>query len=157
LIKDITQYIKITILEKTIMARQILANTAIHPGIHHKLGKGYGKGADHEGIIENIKSATQNSPVLVLGMRQNPVCKTVQKNLKKANVDYQYLEYGSYFSEWQPRLAIKMWTGWPTFPMVFVNGLLVGGNHEVSGLINSGELAKLLSKNESHESKAVTQ
>ncbi len=143
------------------MARQILANTAIHPSIYHKLGKGYGKGADHEGIIEKIKSAAQNSPVLVLGMRQNPVCKTVQKNLKKADVNYQYLEYGSYFSEWQPRLAIKMWTGWPTFPMVFVNGLLVGGlvggNHEVSGLINSGELTKLLSHGEPHENKAVTQ
>jgi len=136
------------------MARQILANTAIHPSIHHKLGKGYGKGVDQEGIIENIKNAAQNTPVLVLGMRQNPVCRAVQKNLKKGNVDFKYLEYGSYFSEWQPRLAIKMWTGWPTFPMVFVNGLLVGGNHEVSGLINSGELTSMLSQGAPHEGKA---
>ena len=26
----------------------------------------------------------------------------------------------------------KMWTGWPTFPMVFVNGVLVGGPKELA-------------------------
>ncbi len=139
------------------MARQILASTAIHPNIHHKLGKGYGKGADHQAIIEGVKNAAQNNTVLVVGMRQNPVCKTVQKNLKKASVDFKYLEYGSYLSQWQPRLVIKMWSGWPTFPMVFVNGLLVGGNHELTGLINSGELSHMLSQGVGHENKANSQ
>ena len=34
-----------------------------------------------------------------------------------AGIDFYYLEYGSYFSQWHRRLALKMWTGWPTFPM----------------------------------------
>jgi glutaredoxin-related protein len=34
-----------------------------------------------------------------------------------------------------------MWTGWQTFPMVFVKGVLVGGANEVKKLIESGELA----------------
>jgi glutaredoxin-related protein len=37
-----------------------------------------------------------------------------------------------------------MWTGWPTFPMVFVKGVLVGGASELERLIASGELEKLL-------------
>jgi glutaredoxin-related protein len=37
-----------------------------------------------------------------------------------------------------------MWTGWPTFPMVFVEGTLIGGAHEAEQLIASGELARLL-------------
>jgi len=37
-----------------------------------------------------------------------------------------------------------MWTGWPTFPMVFVRGVLVGGCHETKALIDSGELKRLL-------------
>jgi glutaredoxin-related protein len=37
-----------------------------------------------------------------------------------------------------------MWTGWPTFPMIFVKGTLVGGAEDVIKLINSGELKKLL-------------
>ena len=37
-----------------------------------------------------------------------------------------------------------MWTGWPTFPMVFVKGMLVGGADELRALIDSGELNRLL-------------
>jgi monothiol glutaredoxin len=57
---------------------------------------------------------------------------------------YRYLEYGSYFSGWRLRTALKMWTGWPTFPMVFVKGVLVGGASDLQRLIVSGELARLL-------------
>jgi len=35
-----------------------------------------------------------------------------------------------------------MWSGWPTFPMVFVKGVLVGGADDVARLIKSGELSK---------------
>jgi glutaredoxin-related protein len=37
-----------------------------------------------------------------------------------------------------------MWSGWPTFPMVFVRGVLVGGATELRTLIASGELNRLL-------------
>jgi len=37
-----------------------------------------------------------------------------------------------------------MWTGWPTFPMVFVKGILVGGYTDLKALIDSGELRSLL-------------
>jgi glutaredoxin-related protein len=59
-------------------------------------------------------------------------------------VHYQYLEYGSYFSRWRERLALKMWTGWPTLPMVFVKGTLIGGADDLARLIASGELNRLL-------------
>jgi glutaredoxin-related protein len=59
-------------------------------------------------------------------------------------VDHQYLEYGSYLRDWRTRLALKMWTGWPTFPMVFVRGQLVGGAQDLEKLIASGELPRLL-------------
>jgi monothiol glutaredoxin len=36
-------------------------------------------------------------------------------------LDFIYLEYGSYTKGWRRRLALKMWTGWPTFPMIFVD------------------------------------
>jgi monothiol glutaredoxin len=37
-----------------------------------------------------------------------------------------------------------MWTGWPTFPMVFVKGTLVGGASELQALIDKGELKGML-------------
>ena len=33
-----------------------------------------------------------------------------------------------------------MWTGWPTFPMVFVKGVLVGGASDLERLAQSGAL-----------------
>ena len=42
------------------------------------------------------------------------------------------------------RNALKMWTGWPTLPMVFVKGTLIGGANETIALIESGELQRML-------------
>jgi glutaredoxin-related protein len=39
-----------------------------------------------------------------------------------------------------------MWAGWPTFPMVFVKGVLVGGASELEKLIASGELKEMLAE-----------
>jgi glutaredoxin-related protein len=77
-------------------------------------------------------------------MRQNPFPRQARQALDAAGLPYHYLEYGSYVSGWRRRLALKMWTGWPTFPMVFVNGTLVGGASDVRALIASGEMQRLL-------------
>ena len=59
-------------------------------------------------------------------------------------MQHQYLEFGSYFGQWRRRNALKMWTGWPTFPMVFVRGMLIGGASDLKKLLDSGELKRLL-------------
>jgi monothiol glutaredoxin len=64
--------------------------------------------------------------------------------LDAAGIPYQYLEYGSYFSRWRERNALKMWCGWPTLPMVFVKGVLIGGADDLARLLASGELQRLL-------------
>ena len=66
-----------------------------------------------------------------------------EKALDAAGQAHAYLEYGNYFNTWRRRNALKMWTGWPTFPMVFLKGTLVGGAQELKALIDSGELKKL--------------
>ncbi|RMF12664.1 MAG: glutaredoxin [Candidatus Dadabacteria bacterium] len=76
-------------------------------------------------------------------MAVNPHVARARKALKRAGIEYHYLEYGDYFRQWRRRLAIKMWSGWPLFPMVFVNGVLVGGADETEALIRSGELDKV--------------
>jgi monothiol glutaredoxin len=82
--------------------------------------------------------------VLVVGMMGNPFCRRARRALDGAGVAHHYLEYGSYLSQWRQRNALKMWSGWPTFPMVFVKGSLVGGAEELGKLIQSGELKRLL-------------
>ena len=116
------------------MTRSILSTTQIHPAIHQKIS------SLHQDIVEQVQSAIQEHRVVVVGMTQNPVVKSVRKDLSQAGIDYFYLEYGSYFSQWHRRLALKMWTGWPTFPMIFLEGVLLGGAQDVEALIASGEL-----------------
>ncbi len=81
----------------------------------------------HDDVVRKVKESVLGNRVVVVGMAQNPHVGNVRKALDEAGVTYAYLEYGSYFSKWRERLAIKLWSGWPTFPQVFVNGTLIGG------------------------------
>jgi monothiol glutaredoxin len=120
------------------MPRRILDQSRIHPAIRDTLAN------HHADMVHNVQSATLSNAVLVVGMAQNPFCRKARKLLDAAGVPYHYLEYGSYFSQWRQRNALKMWTGWPTFPMVFVKSTLVGGASELAALIESGELKRML-------------
>lgn len=73
-------------------------------------------------------------------MAQNPHVKNVRRTLTEAGIDFHYLEYGSYLSEWRRRLAIKLWSGWATFPQVFVRGVLIGGEDLTKAAIADGKL-----------------
>jgi monothiol glutaredoxin len=75
-------------------------------------------------------------------MALNPMPRKARRALDAAGIAYKYLEYGSYLNNWRRRNALKMWTGWPTFPMVFVKGVLVGGADDVIRLLASGELKR---------------
>lgn len=106
----------------------------IHPAAAAKL-------ADrHPETIREIEAAVAQHPVVVIGMAQNPHVKNVRKALTEAGVEFTYLEYGSYFSEWSRRLTIKLWSGWPTFPQVFVRGQLIGGEDLTKIALENGTL-----------------
>ena len=120
------------------MARPTLAEERIHPAVRAKIS------GHHADIVQEVEAAVAGNDVVVVGMRQNPMPRRARKALDAAGIAYKYLEYGSYFNTWRRRNALKMWTGWPTFPMVFVKGSLVGGNNDLQRLIDSGELKRLL-------------
>jgi glutaredoxin-related protein len=121
------------------MTRNILDESHIHPAIREAI-------ADHHAdIVREVKDAIATNDVVVVGMKQNPFPKKARKVLHVAGVPCKYLEYGSYVGGWRRRNALKMWTGWPTFPMIFVKGVLIGGAADLERLIDSGELKQLLS------------
>ena len=105
-----------------------------HPAVRDKIAK------NRTDIVEEVERAIEGNDVVVVGMAQNPHCKRARQALKAKGVEFAYLEYGSYMSKWRRRTALKMWTGWPTFPMVFVKGDFIGGADELEQLIASGEL-----------------
>ena len=120
------------------MPRSILDEARIHPAIRDRIA---GLNAD---IVKEVEDAVAANAIVVVGMRQNPMPKKARRLLAAAGQACKYLEYGSYLKGWRRRNALKMWTGWPTFPMVFVKGALVGGADDLERLIASGELARLL-------------
>lgn len=121
------------------MARNVLDESHIHAAIRQKIEN------NHANIVREVQAAIAANDVVVVGMAQNPFPKKARKVLDAAGVPYKYLEYGSYLNGWYRRNALKLWTGWPTFPMVFVKGVLIGGSSDLQGLIDSGELKRMLS------------
>lgn len=121
------------------MPRPILEESRIHPAIRERVA------GLHADIVAEVQAAVAANDVVVVGMAQNPFPKRARRALDAAEVPHRYLGYGSYFGGWRRRNALKMWTGWPTFPMVFVKGVLVGGAQDLERLIASGELKRMLS------------
>ena len=122
------------------MSRPILDDAHIHPAIREAIA------TNRTDIVHEVRAAIAANSVVVVGMAQNPASRKARKLLDAAAIPYVYLGYGSYFSEWRRRNALKMWTGWPTFPMVFVKGVLVGGASDLQKLIETGELKRMLAE-----------
>lgn len=101
--------------------RKLLSDDKVHQAAGAKINN------FNSSIIDEIEAALRNHEWVIVGMRQNPIVKSAQKLLNSKNIPFHYIEHGSYFSEWKKRLAIKLWSGWPTFPQVFHKGILIGG------------------------------
>jgi monothiol glutaredoxin len=122
------------------MPRPILSEDQIHPTIREKVAN------NRVSIVKEVQDAIAANDVVIVGMAINPAPKRARKLLDAAGIPYKYMEYGSYFREWRRRTALKMWTGWQTFPMIFVRGTFVGGASDLAALIQSGELKRMLGR-----------
>lgn len=120
------------------MPRDVLPESRIHPAIRERVS------GHHRAVIVAVQQAVEANAVVVVGMRVNPFPRKARALLQAAGIPHAYLEYGSYLSGWRQRTALKMWCGWPTLPMVFVRGVLVGGYTDLKALHDSGELARML-------------
>lgn len=109
--------------------RKILANDQLHPLIQERV-KHY-----QSDIVTEVEQAVLQNRIVVVGMRYNNSVRKARQNLQNAALDFTYLEYGSYTKGWYRRLALKMWTGFSTFPMVFIDQKLIGGNAELEKLL----------------------
>jgi monothiol glutaredoxin len=120
------------------VVRSTLDAARVHPAIAGQLG-GY-----QAELISRVEKLIQEHDVVVVGMTMNPFPGRARKLLDAQGIRYEYLGLGSYLSQWRLRLGLKMWTGWPTFPMIFVKRTFIGGFQDLKRLVDSGELAKLL-------------
>ena len=103
------------------MTRQILDDSRVHPAIRARIAD------EGRAVIAEVEAAVAANAVVVVGMAWNPFPTKARKWLDAAGVAYKYIEYGNYLSQWRTRLPLKLWTGWTTFPMIFVDGQFIGG------------------------------
>ena len=115
--------------------RKILAADAIHTAIRDQVSQ------FHQDIVTEVAEVVARESIVVVGMRYNGSVRKARQNLTKAGLAFTYLEYGSYTSAWRQRLALKMWTGFPTFPMIFINQKLIGGNSDLKALLAAGDIS----------------
>ncbi len=120
------------------MTRPLFDETKVHPTIREKIA------SFHPEMVAEATQAIAAHPVVVIGMKQNPFPKRAKKALAAHGTAFHYLEYGSYLGDYRKRLALKMWTGWSTFPMIFVKGTFIGGAEDLAALLTSGDFDKLL-------------
>lgn len=120
------------------MPRPVLDESHIHPAVRERIAQHF------NGTVAEVQAAVAGHAVVVVGMGQNPYPRKARKALQAAGIGHHYLEYGSYLGDWRRRTALKMWSGWPTLPIVFVKGTLVGGADDLIRLIDSGELKRML-------------
>lgn len=130
------------------MKRHVLPESKVHPAVREKIAK------YNRDIVDEVKAAVDRDDVVVVGMSQNPNPARALRLLKSKNVKHTYLKYGSYLSLWRRRLALKMWTGWSTFPMIWVKGTFVGGADDLEKLEASGELDVMLAAPRASEAAA---
>jgi len=103
------------------VTRQILDDSRVHPAIRARIAD------EGRAVIAEVEAAVAANAIVVVGMAWNPFPRKARQWLDKAGIAYKYIEYGSYLTEWRKRLPLKLWTGWTTFPMIFVDGQFIGG------------------------------
>lgn len=99
-------------------------------------------------VMERIKQQLSDNHVVLYmkGTPSFPQCgfsgRAVQI-LEQCGVRYAYVNV---FEEPEIRENLKLYSQWPTFPQLFVDGELVGGSDIMMDMFQSGELQKLLGK-----------
>lgn len=93
-----------------------------------------------------IQKLILSSPVMVFmkGIPDAPLCgfsKTVVEILRSHDVNFGFFDV---LGNESVRQEIKLFSDWPTFPQVYVQGTLIGGCDIIKALNASGELTEKL-------------
>jgi monothiol glutaredoxin len=98
-------------------------------------------------VTDRIQKQIQDNPIILYmkGTPDFPQCgfsaRAVQI-LQQCGAEYAFVNV---FEEPEVRENLKLVSGWPTFPQLFVRGELMGGSDIMLEMFQNGELQKLVS------------
>jgi monothiol glutaredoxin len=98
-------------------------------------------------VNERIKKQLDSYPVLLYmkGTPDFPQCGFSAKTVSVLRAVGAKFAYINIFEDPEIREGLKVYSNWPTFPQLYVNGELVGGCDIAVELYETGELKKILS------------
>jgi len=114
--------------------RPALAWSQVHPNVQTQVSR------FHQEVVREVAETVASEEWVLVGMATNPFVGRARRLLQQEGIPFTELRYGGYTSRWKARLAIKLWAGFPTFPMVFRRGVLLGGASELRALQREGAL-----------------
>lgn len=98
-------------------------------------------------ILETIKEQIEGNPILLYmkGSPQQPQCGFSARTVQALMACGERFAYINILENPEVRESLKVYSNWPTFPQLYINGELVGGCDIVTELYESGELKKMVS------------
>ena len=97
-------------------------------------------------VNERIKKQLESYPVLLYmkGTPDFPQCGFSAKTVSVLRALDAKFAYINIFEDPEVREGLKVYSNWPTFPQLYVNGELIGGCDIAVELYQSGELKQML-------------
>ena len=105
-------------------------------------------------INDRIRAQLGSNPVVLFmkGTPDFPQCgfsaQTVAA-LRACDTDFEHVNI---LEDMELREGLKVFSNWPTFPQLYVNGELIGGCDIALGMYRSGELKSLLAETDASAS-----
>jgi monothiol glutaredoxin len=97
-------------------------------------------------VNERIEAQLKDNPVLLYmkGTPDFPQCGFSGQTVAALKAVGKPFAFVNIFEDPEIREGLKVYSNWPTFPQLYVNGELIGGCDIVVDMYNSGELQTLL-------------
>ncbi|QCF25265.1 Grx4 family monothiol glutaredoxin [Hydrocarboniclastica marina] len=97
-------------------------------------------------INETIKQQLDSNPILLYmkGSPQAPQCGFSARTVQSLMACGERFAFVNILDNQELREGLKVYSNWPTFPQLYINGELVGGCDIVNEMYESGELEKLV-------------
>lgn len=105
-------------------------------------------------INNRIEEQLSSNPVLLYmkGTPDFPQCGFSGQTVAALKAVGKPFSYVNIFEDPEIREGLKVYSNWPTFPQLYVNGELIGGADIVVEMYQSGELQQLLVDDNAAES-----
>lgn len=97
-------------------------------------------------INESIKSQLEENPIILYmkGTPQAPQCGFSSRTVQALMACGERFAFVNILDNQELREALKVYSSWPTYPQLYINGELVGGCDVIMEMSESGELEKMV-------------